>query len=267
MRGSKSGFIDAEGLSSLYIYNWFLYTLCAFFYFVHACFAYTFEFHGIHTFGECQTVFCLQFELQGRNDRYVFPKHYGNFRTAVWRQEQRTSGWLKRKFWSPKSHRQCCSTLMPWQWIMSSSLEGSWLQIQIDGMMLAAGACPQAVLTHSAVLSGSFQIILHSLHFRFMDSWFQNFFFFLLVPTCNDIFMMGRVSIQISWVTIRPACTFIFLKGCDIWTGILQHISRIIIFDWLVLIIRCIMYYWRANTFNLLKNTHYLHVLFVKYYC
>lgn len=57
------------------------------------------------------------------------------------------------------------------------------------------------------------------------------FFFFLLVLNCNDIFMMGRalihgVSIQISWVTIRPAGTFIFLKGCDVWTGILQQIAR-----------------------------------------
>ncbi len=52
--------------------------------------------------------------------------------------------------------------------------EGSWLQIQIDGNDASCcGLDLKPFLLTSAMLSGSFQILLHSLHFRFMDSWFQ----------------------------------------------------------------------------------------------
>ncbi len=171
-----------------------------------------------------------------------------------------------RESFEAQEHRQCCSTLMPLAVNYVKQFEGSWLQIQSMGMMLAAGGLSSSrSYSLSAVLSGSFQILLHSLHFRFMDSLISEKECFLLVPTCNDIFMMGRVSIQISWVNYSACMHINFLERLWHLTGnITAHFQNKLFLIELVLIIRCIMYYWRANTLNLLKTHINLDILFVK---
>lgn len=84
-----------------------------------------------------------------------------------------------------------------WQWIMSSSLKVVGSGFKSMGMMLDAGCWGLVLkpfLLTSAMLSGSFQILLNesplpSLHFRFMDSWFQKCIYLFIFAGLGLVFI------------------------------------------------------------------------------
>lgn len=139
--------------------------------------------------------------------------------------------WLiEEKVLKPKIPGSAAVLWCHWQWIMSSSLKVVGSRFKSMGMMLGAGCWGLVLkpfLLTSAMLSGSFQILLNesplpSSQLWFMDGWFLEKYF-LQVPDCNNIFMMEL------WFRVSQYPDL--LSNCSAWRHI-HFLERLWCLNW-----------------------------------